>query len=136
MRIISIFMICAFVQFIFLPILAQIIELAKKFAYLLQCKDNGEDITILTDNYYKELNVSAEWLENAESDDIMQRVGDWQLVELLVKMIIEDPRFEQNRAMIVKAQTLLFAVQELDRTYSFERIALEEKIESLIREKS
>ena len=117
-------------------LLAQIIELAKKFAYLLQCKNNGEDIAILTDNYYKELNVSAEWLENAESDDIMQRVGDWQLVELLVKMIIEDPRFEQNRAMILKAQTLLFAVQELDRTYSFERIALEEKIESLIREKS
>ena len=63
----------------------------------------------------------------------MQRVGNWQLVELLVKMIIDDPRFEQNRAMILKAQTLLFMVQELDRTYSFDRIALEDKIESLIR---
>ena len=114
-------------------LLAQIIELAKKFAYLLQCKNNGEDILILTDNYYKELNVSAEWLENAECDDIMQRVGDWQLVELLVKMIVEDPRFEQDRTMIQKAQTLLFMVQELDRTYSFDRKALEERIESLIR---
>ena len=115
-------------------LLAQIMELAKKFAYLLQCKNNGEDILILTDNYYKELNVSADWLENAESDDIMQFVGDWQLVELLVKMIIEDPRFEQNRAMILKAQSLLFMVQELDRTYSFDRIALQEKIERLISE--
>ena len=114
-------------------LLAQIIELAKKFAYLLQCKNEGEDITLLADDYYRELNVSALWLENAECDDIMQRVGDWQLVELLVKMIVEDHRFEQNRAMLLKAQTLLFAVQELDRTYSFDRIALEEKIESLIR---
>ena len=114
-------------------LLAQIIELAKKFAYLLQCKNEGEDITMLADDYYRELNVSALWLENAECDDIMQRVGDWQLVELLVKMIVEDHRFEQNRAMLLKAQTLLFAVQELDRTYSFDRIALEEKIESLIR---
>lgn len=114
-------------------LLAQIIELAKKFAYLLQCKNEGEDITLLADDYYRELNVSALWLENAECDDIMQRVGDWQLVELLVKMIVEDHRFEQNRAMLLKAQTLLFAVHELDRTYSFDRIALEEKIESLIR---
>ena len=114
-------------------LLAQIIELAKKFAYLLQCKNEGEDITLLADDYYRELNVSALWLENTECDDIMQRVGDWQLVELLVKMIVEDHRFEQNRAMLLKAQTLLFAVQELDRTYSFDRIALEEKIESLIR---
>ena len=114
-------------------LLAQIIELAKKFAYLLQCKNEGEDITLLADDYYRELNVSALWLENAECDDIMQRVGDWQLVELLVKMIVEDHRFEQNRAMLLKAQTLLFAVQELDRTYSFDRIALEEKIESVIR---
>ncbi|MBR5324157.1 MAG: hypothetical protein IKV14_05010 [Muribaculaceae bacterium] len=114
-------------------LLAQIIELAKKFAYLLQRKNEGEDISLLADNYYKELNVSAEWLQNAECDDIMQRVGDWQLVELLVKMIIEDQRFEQNRTMLLKAKTLLFMVQELDRTYSFDRIALEEKIESLIR---
>ena len=114
-------------------LLAQIIELAKKFAYLLQCKNEGEDITMLADDYYRELNVSALWLENAECDDIMQRVGDWQLVELLVKMIVEDHRFEQNRAMLLKAQSLLFMVQELDRTYSFDRIALEEKIESLIR---
>ncbi len=114
-------------------LLAQIIELAKKFAYLLQCKNEGEDITLLADDYYRELNVSAIWLENTECDDIMQRVGDWQLVELLVKMIVEDHRFEQNRAMLLKAQTLLFMVQELDRTYSFDRIALEEKIESLIR---
>ena len=114
-------------------LLAQIIELAKKFAYLLQRKNEGEDISLLADNYYKELNVSAEWLQNAECDDIMQRVGNWQLVELLVKMIIEDSRFEQNRAMILKAQTLLFMVQELDRTYSFDRIALEERISSLIK---
>lgn len=109
-------------------LLAQIIELAKKFAYLLERKREGEDITPLSDNYYRELNVSAEWLENAECDDIMQRVGDWQLVELLVQMIIEDHRFEKNITMIKKAQQLLFMVQELDRTYSFDRIALEERI--------
>ncbi|MBQ3575846.1 MAG: hypothetical protein IJA28_00335 [Coprobacter sp.] len=109
-------------------LLAQITELAKKFAYLIKRKSEGDDITLLADGYYRELNVSAEWLMNAECDDIMQRIGDWQLVELLVKMIIEDVRFEQNHAMIQKAQTLLFMVQELDRTYSFERIALEERI--------
>ena len=109
-------------------LLAQITELAKKFANLLKRKDDGEDVTLLTDNYYHELNVSAEWLVNAESEDIMQRVGDWQLVELLVQMIIEDPRFEKNIPMIKKAQQLLFMVQELDRTYSFDRIALEERI--------
>ena len=108
--------------------MAQITELAKKFAYLIKRKSEGDDITLLADGYYRELNVSAEWLMNAECDDIMQRIGDWQLVELLVKMIIEDVRFEQNHAMIQKAQTLLFMVQELDRTYSFERIALEERI--------
>lgn len=111
-------------------LLAQITELAKKFAYLLKRKSEGDDIALLADGYYQELNVSAEWLMNAECDDIMQRVGDWQLVELLVKMIIEDARFEQNLSMILKAQTLLFMVQELDRTYSFERIALEERIRS------
>ena len=109
-------------------LLAQIIELAKKFAYLIERKREGVDITPLSDSYYRELNVSAEWLENAECDDIMQRVGDWQLVELLVQMIIEDPRFEKNIPMIKKAQQLLFMVQELDRTYSFDRIALEERI--------
>ena len=109
-------------------LLAQIIELAKKFAYLLERKKEGADITLLSDGYYRELNVSAEWLENAECDDIMQRVGDWQLVELLVQMIIEDLRFEKNIPMIKKAQQLLFMVQELDRTYSFDRIALEERI--------
>ena len=109
-------------------LLAQITELAKKFANLLKRKSEGEDITPLADRYYGELNVSAEWLINAECDDIMQRVGDWQLVELLVKMIIEDSRFEYNHLMIQKAQTLLFMVQELDRTYSFDRIALEERI--------
>lgn len=109
-------------------LLAQIIELAKKFAYLLERKKEGADITPLSDSYYRELNVSAEWLENAECDDIMQRVGDWQLVELLVQMIIEDLRFEKNIPMIKKAQQLLFMVQELDRTYSFDRIALEERI--------
>ena len=109
-------------------LLAQITELAKKFAYLLERKKEGVDITLLSDSYYRELNVSAEWLENAECDDIMQRVGDWQLVELLVQMIIEDTRFEKNIPMIKKAQQLLFMVQELDRTYSFDRIALEERI--------
>lgn len=109
-------------------LLAQITELAKKFAYLIKRKSEGDDITLLADGYYRELNVSAEWLMNADCDDIMQRIGDWQLVELLVKMIIEDVRFEQKHAMIQKAQTLLFMVQELDRTYSFERIALEERI--------
>ena len=109
-------------------LLAQITELAKKFAYLLERKKEGVDITLLSDGYYRELNVSAEWLENAECDDIMQRVGDWQLVELLVQMIIEDIRFEKNIPMIKKAQQLLFMVQELDRTYSFDRIALEERI--------
>ena len=109
-------------------LLAQITELAKKFAYLLERKKEGVDITLLSDSYYRELNVSAEWLENAECDDIMQRVGDWQLVELLVQMIIEDHRFEKNIPMIKKAQQLLFMVQELDRTYSFDRIALEERI--------
>lgn len=109
-------------------LLAQITELAKKFAYLLERKKEGADITLLSDGYYRELNVSAEWLENAECDDIMQRVGDWQLVELLVQMIIEDLRFEKNIPMIKKAQQLLFMVQELDRTYSFDRIALEERI--------
>lgn len=109
-------------------LLAQITELAKKFAYLLERKKEGADITLLSDGYYRELNVSAEWLENAECDDIMQRVGDWQLVELLVQMIIEDLRFEKNIPMIKKAQQLLFMVQELDRTYSFDRIALQERI--------
>lgn len=109
-------------------LLAQITELAKKFAYLLERKKEGADITLLSDGYYRELNVSAEWLENAECDDIMQRVGDWQLVELLVQMIIEDLRFEKNIPMIKKTQQLLFMVQELDRTYSFDRIALEERI--------
>ena len=109
-------------------LLAQITELAKKFAYLLERKKEGAYITLLSDGYYRELNVSAEWLENAECDDIMQRVGDWQLVELLVQMIIEDLRFEKNIPMIKKAQQLLFMVQELDRTYSFDRIALEERI--------
>ena len=109
-------------------LLAQITELAKKFAYLLERKKEGVDITLLSDGYYRELNVSAEWLENAECDDIMQRVGDWQLVELLVQMIIEDIRFEKNIPMIKKAQQLLYMVQELDRTYSFDRIALEERI--------
>ena len=112
-------------------LLAQIIELAKKFAYLLQRKNEGDDITILSDNYYHELNVSAEWLENSECEEIFCRVGDWQLVELLVKMMVEDSRFENNRYMVLKAQTLLFMVQELDRTFSFERIDLENKIEKL-----
>lgn len=113
-------------------LIAQITELAKKFAQLMQQKNEGEDITLYTDKYYSELNVSAEWLANATPEDIMQRIGDWQLVELLAKMIVEDNRFENNLQMIEKAQTLMFMVQELDRTYSFERIELQERISNKI----
>lgn len=113
-------------------LLAQITELAKKFAQLMQQKNEGEDITLHVDKYYANLNLSADWLINAEPDDIMRRVGDWQLVELLVKMMIEDPRFEHNLSMIQKAQVLLFMVQELDRTYSFDRIQLKKRIDALL----
>lgn len=114
-------------------LLAQITELAKKFAQLMQQKNEGEDITLHVDKYYANLNLSADWLINAEPDDIMRRVGDWQLVELLVKMMIEDPRFENDISIINKARTLLFEVQELDRTYSFERIELKELIEKRLK---
>lgn len=114
-------------------LLAQIEEIAKKYAILIEKKERMDPyIEDFTDECYGILGISPEWLANAEPEDIISRVGLWDLIELLVKIMIEDDRMNTSLDCMQKAQALLFYVQEQDRTYSAERIELEHKLDKLL----
>lgn len=115
-------------------LLAQIEELAKKFSRLIEKKEAREpDTAALADDCYGILGISARWIEETETEDIISHVAVWELLELLVKIMLEDDRLNRSRDNMQKAQAILFYVQENDRTYSFERIALESRIEEHLR---
>ncbi|MEG1573669.1 MAG: hypothetical protein RRY55_03870 [Bacteroidales bacterium] len=115
-------------------LLAQIEELAKKFAMLIEKKEKMDpDVRDFTDECYGILGISPEWLANAEPEEIISRIGIWDLIELLVKIMTEDDNMNTKRDCMQKAQVLLFYVQKQCRTYSEERIKLENKIEELMK---
>lgn len=115
-------------------LLVQIEELAKKLAKLLKKKETpGNNVDTLADDCYKDIHLTLPEIQNATPEDLIEKVPDWELLELLVKLILADDRINSDHYQIEKAQSLLFYVQEQDRTFSFERIALAETIESLLR---
>lgn len=114
-------------------LLAQIEELAKKFSRLIEKKETGNPDTLpVADECYGMLGISARWIEETETEDIISHIAIWELLELLVKIMLEDSRLNTDRRNMRKAQEILFYVQENDRTYSLERVALEERIEQLL----
>lgn len=114
-------------------LLIQIEELAKKLAQLLDKKKHlKNDTEILADDCYKDLHLTQQEVQNATAEELTEKVPDWQLLELLIKLMLADDRINSDRQQIEKAQQLLYFVQERDRTYSFERIKLAETIENLL----
>ena len=88
-------------------LLVQIEELAKKLAKLLKKKEtSGSNTDTLADDCYKDIHLSLQEVQNATAEELTEKVPDWELLEL----------------------------QERDRTYSFDRIALAESIRSLLTE--
>lgn len=65
-------------------------------------------------------------------DELTELVPDWQLLELLVKIMLNDTRINHDLHQMEKAQALLYYVQENDRTYSFDRIAMAKELDTLI----
>lgn len=63
-------------------------------------------------------------MQNATAEELTEKVPDWELLELLVKLMLADDRINTDRQQIEKAQQLLYFVQERDRTYSFDRDCL------------
>lgn len=115
-------------------LLAQIDELAKKFSRLVEKKEALDpDISPVADECYGMLGITARWIEANETEEIISRIGIWELLELLVKIMLEDERLNNSRPNMQKAQEILFYVQENDRTYSLERVMLEEQIEERLR---
>lgn len=115
-------------------LLAQIEELAKKFARLIEKKEAlAPDVQAETDECYGMLGITARWIMETETEEIISRIGIWELLELLVRIMVEDPRLNTSRSCMQKAQEILFFVQERDRTYSLERVMLEERIEDMLR---
>ena len=116
-------------------LLVQIEELAKKLAKLLKKKETpGSNTDTLADDWYKDIHLSLQEVQNATAEELTEKVPDWELLELLVKLMLADDRINTDRQQIEKAQQLLYFVQERDRTYSFDRIALAESIRSLLTE--
>ena len=116
-------------------LLVQIEEPAKKLAKLLKKKETpGSNTDTLADDCYKDIHLSLQEVQNATAEELTEKVPDWELLELLVKLMLADDRINTDRQQIEKAQQLLYFVQERDRTYSFDRIALAESIRSLLTE--
>lgn len=116
-------------------LLVQIEELAKKLARLLKKKETpGSNVDTLADDCYKDLHLTLQDVGNGTPEDIIEKIQDWELLELLVKLMLADDRINFDRSQIEKAQSILYYVQEQDRTFSFERIALAETIRNLLRE--
>ena len=115
-------------------LLVQIEELAKKLAKLLKKKEAMEsNVDTLADDCYKDLHLTLTDVQNATPKDLIEKIPDWELLELLIKLILADDRIISDRSQIEKAQCILYYVQEQDRTYSFDRIALAETIRNLLR---
>lgn len=115
-------------------LLVQIEELAKKLARLLKKKEiPGSNADVLADDCYKDLHLSLYNVENDTPEELIEKVPEWELLELLVKLMLADDRLNKDRNQIEKAQQILFFIQEKDRTFSFERIALADTIENLLK---
>ncbi len=114
-------------------LLAQIEELAKKLAKLLRKEESHEDETeTLADDCYKDLHLTLQEVQNATAEELTEKVMNWELLELLIKLMLADDRINTDRRQIEKAQQLLYFVQERDRTYSFDRIELADTIRNLL----
>lgn len=115
-------------------LLAQIEELAKKFSRLIEKKEANEPgILPVADECYGMLGVSSAWLKESETEEIISRIGIWELLELLVKIMLEDGRLNTDLRSMQKAQEILFYVQEMDRTYSMERVMTEGRLEEILK---
>ena len=114
-------------------LLAQIEELTKKIARLLRKKETNEpDIDTAADDCYKAFRLNLNSIINLPEDELTELVPDWQLLELLVKIMLNDTRINHDLHQMEKAQALLYYVQENDRTYSFDRIAMAKELDTLI----
>ena len=114
-------------------LLAQIEELTKKIARLLRKKETNEpDIDTAADDCYKAFRLNLNSITNLPEDELTELVPDWQLLELLVKIMLNDTRINHDLNQMEKAQALLYYIQENDRTYSFDRIAAARELDTLI----
>ena len=115
-------------------LLAQIEELTKKIARLIRKKESNEpDVNAAADDCYGFFHLNLNFIINRPADELTEKVPDWQLLELLVKIMINDDRINQNLEQMEKAQSLLYYVQENDRTYSFDRIAMAGELDDSIK---
>ena len=114
-------------------LLAQIEELTKKIARLLRKKETNEPaIDTAADDCYKAFRLDLNSIINLPEDELTELVPDWQLLELLVKIMLNDTRINHDLHQMEKAQALLYYVQANDRTYSFDRIAMAKELDTLI----
>ena len=68
-------------------LLVQIEELAKKLAKLLKKKETpGSNTDTLADDCYKDIHLSLQEVQNATAEELTEKVPDWELLELLVKL--------------------------------------------------
>ncbi|MCP9613065.1 hypothetical protein [Coprobacter tertius] len=115
-------------------IMNQIEELSKKIARLLRKKENHEpDIDTTTDECYGDLKLNLMTITNETTEDIIEKIPQWELLELLVTIMINDDRINTNREMMKKAQEILFYVQEKDKTWSFERTQLSGRLSKILK---
>ena len=79
-------------------LLVQIEELAKKLAKLLKKKETpGSNTDTLADDCYKDIHLSLQEVQNATAEELTEKVPDWELLELLVKLMLADDRINTDR---------------------------------------
>lgn len=114
-------------------LLAQIEAIGKMYSKLIE-KLEARDPYIFdyTDECYAIFGVDINFIQEASVDEILSKVGYWEVVEHLVRVIVEDKRLNSNHYILDKAHSLLATIQELDRTYSQPRIELVARVEDLL----
>lgn len=122
-------------------ILVQIEELGKVIAQLIHSRNTNaaRKIPELIQIAYKSLKVESEDLLDKSPEELLKHFnsndnGGIQRMEIAVKTLIEESYLYPDKqvSMLNRAKELLIFLQKTDTTFSLERVALLENIDTLL----
>ncbi|MDL2277251.1 hypothetical protein LJC57_01540 [Parabacteroides sp. OttesenSCG-928-G07] len=124
-------------------IMVQIEELGKVIAQIISFRNtsSAHRIPELIQDVHDTLDISRDFLMNTAPDDIRRFLdkedsGGILRMEIAVKALMEESYLlpDQQRGMLLRAKELLEYIQQTDKTFSLERIALIKGIEDALKE--
>lgn len=112
-------------------ILVQIERLAEKIAQYLEKREgnNFEAADRIKQECYRSF-VTPDYIRQNDVEIIIGHLQEPGIIELIVTLLVEDE--QSDRVIYQKARKLMDYVQQEDKTFSFERIELSERIDKLL----